>query len=58
VGVHGGHRIDTRTQGELRQCIIAGGVKRMVMVPEFNRNMIATERIKKPVQLLLGRRRT
>ena len=56
--VHGGHGIDPDPEGKFGEGIIAGRVEGMVVVPQFDCDMVATEGLDQSGQLLGGGGRT
>ena len=57
MDVVGRHALDTFAMGEFDECIVAGGVEWVAVVPQLHQHPVAPERIDQPEQLPPGRRR-
>jgi len=52
-----GHHVGAHLSSNLHECVVAGRVQRMPVVPEFDDDVLASERCDKPFQLSARRRR-
>ena len=58
VDVVGRHALDSLAVGDLDERIVAGGVERIAVIPQFHQHAVTPERVDEPEQLAASRRRT
>ena len=58
VDVVGRHALDSLAVGDLDECIVAGGVEGIAVVPQLHQHAVTSERVDQPEQLAASCRRT